>query len=439
MNNTVNEVLQFVNENDVKFIRLVFCDIFGNMKNLAIMARELPKAFEKGVSFDVSNIRGYKGISETELFLHPDPTTLAILPWRPQQGRVIRFFCDIKYADGRVFEACGRTVLQKATQKAFEMGYCAKIGAECEFYLFEQDEKGRPTKIPHDYADYLDVAPLDKGENVRREICLNLEEMGTIVQSSHHESGDGQNEIDFNYNDALTAADDLITFKTVARTIASTNGLFASFMPKPYNNQSGSGLHINISLIKNGCNIFTSNDDNHSKEADSFVAGILNRIKEITVFLNPITNSYNRFGAFEAPKYITWSHKNCSPLIRIPSATEENARMELRSADPSCNPYLAYALLIYAGLEGIEKGLKLPKSTDINLLNIEDEISKEYDKIPENLGQAIQYAKNSDFVKSVIHEDLLNAYLNEKSNEYNLYKSQIDKWSFEENQYFTKI
>lgn len=434
MNNTVSEVLKFVNDNDVKFIRLVFCDIFGNMKNLAIMSKELPKAFEKGVSFDVSSIRGYNDLGEAELFLYPNPNTLAILPWRPQQGRVIRFFCDIKYADGRVFEACGRNVLQQVTQKAIEMGYYAKIGAECEFYLFEQDEKGNPTKIPHDYADYLDVAPLDKGENIRREICLNLEEMGTIIQSSHHESGDGQNEIDFNYTDALTAADDLITFKTVARTIASTNGLFASFMPKPYNNQSGSGLHINISLIKNGCNIF----NNNSKEANSFIAGILNRIKEITVFLNPITNSYNRFGVFEAPKYITWSNKNCSPLIRIPSATGDNARMELRSADPSCNPYLAYALLIYAGLEGIEKGLKLPNSTDINLLN-RDDVANQYDKIPENLGQAIEYAKNSDFVKSVIHQDLLNAYLNEKSNEYNLYKTQIDKWSFEENQYFTKI
>lgn len=437
MNNTINEVLKFVLENDVKFIRLVFCDIFGNMKNVAIMAHQLQKAFEQGIPFDVCSIRGYKKLSNEELFLHPDPTTLAILPWRPQQGRVVRFFCDIKYADGKVFEACGRSVLQKATEKASKMGYSTKIGAECEFYLFELDEKGMPTKIPHDYAGYLDVAPLDRGENVRREICLNLEEMGISVSGSHHESGDGQNEIDFDLVDGLTSADDLITFKTVTRTIAWGNGLFASFMPKPYNDQSGSGLHINISLTKNFKNIFS--DELLKSDGESFVAGILNRIKEITVFLNPITNSYNRFGAFEAPKYITWSYQNFSPLIKIIADIAGDEKMELRSADPSCNPYLAYALLIYAGLEGIEKQLKLSNEMDINSIYNLEECKNIYDEIPNNLMQAIQYAKESDFVKSVIHKDLLDAYLTEKYEEYKLYEKQLDKWSFEQDLYFSKI
>lgn len=439
MNHTVNEVLQFVSENDVKFIRLVFCDIFGTMKNIAIMATELPRAFERGVSFDVSSIKGFNGIGEPDLYLHPDPATMAILPWRPQQGRVIRFFCDIKYADGRVFDYSVRNVLVNAVAQAAKMGYVCKVGSECEFYLFERDEKGRATKIPHDYAGYLDVAPLDKGENVRRDICLTLEEMGTMVQSSHHESGNGQNEIDFAYTDALTAADDLITFKSVVRTIASLNGLFASFMPKPCEDQSGSGYHINMSLAKNGSNIFVNDKHTHSSEAESFIAGILSRIPEITVFLNPLTNSYHRIGTFEAPKYISWSHYNCFPLIHIPDATGEHARMELRSADPACNPYLAFALLLYAGLEGIEQGLPLCEPTDINLLTADEETLKKFIQIPENLGDAICAAERSAFVHRVLPENLLNAYLTEKKAEWEAYTQVLDKGEFEQQRYFANV
>ncbi|MFA9423690.1 MAG: glutamine synthetase family protein, partial [Sedimentibacter sp.] len=346
MKYTMDEVLQFIYDNDVKFVRLSFCDIFGTIKNISILSEELPRAFECGISFDASSIRGFLNIEESDLFLYPDPSTLDILPWRPQQGRVVRFYCDIKYPDGTPFDGDGRAILQKSVAKAHNLGYSIEIGSECEFYLFEEDEKGYPTKVPQDNARYFDVAPLDKGENVRRDISLTLEQMGIHPECSHHEQGPGQNEIDFKYSDAMSAADNLVTFKSAVKTIAHLNGLYASFMPKPLKDFSGSGLHINISLLKNNINLFDNIQNNHSTEAESFIAGILNRIKEITVFLNPLTNSYDRFGSHSAPKFVTWSYQNRSQLIRIPAAKGKYSRMELRSSDPSCNPYYAFAMLI---------------------------------------------------------------------------------------------
>lgn len=439
MNYTANEVLQFVQENDVKFIRLAFCDIFGTLKNIAIMAGELPRAMESGISFDASAVKGFMNASESDLLLFPDPSTLAVLPWRPQQGRVVRFYCDIRYPDGRPFEGDGRLLLKKAIDRAARMGFQCKIGSECEFYLFQTDADGNPTLKPYDNAGYLDVAPQDKGENIRREICLTLEEMGITPESSHHEQGPGQNEVDFHYNDALAAADDLISFKSVVKAVAARSGLYASFLPKPIKNASGSGLHVNMSLSQNGCNIFKTGNGQHSEQAESFIAGVLARTAEITAFLNPITNSYRRFGCFEAPKYITWSHQNRSQLIRIPAATGEYARMELRSPDPACNPYFVFALLMHAGLDGIEETVSLPNPTDLNLYTAEKSLTDAIPTLPENLGNAVELARTSGFVKKVIAPATLDKFLQYKEEEWKAYLESEDRIQLEENLYFPRI
>lgn len=435
MKYTTNEILQYVQENDVKFIRLAFCDIFGELKNISIMVDELPRAFESGISFDASAVKGFMNVDESDLFLFPDPSTISILPWRPQQGRVIRFFCNIKHPDGSDFEGDGRAILKKAAQKAADMNFTCKIGTECEFYLFEADDNGQPTKIPNDRATYLDVAPADKGENVRREICLILEEMGIKPESSHHEQGPGQNEIDFQYSDTLEAADNLIVFKNVVRTVAAQNGLYASFMPKPIIDHSGNGLHINMSLSKNGFNIFNKEAEN-SHNAESFIAGVMNRINEICVFLNPLTNSYHRFGSCEAPKYVTWSYQNRSPLIRIPAAVGEYQRMELRSPDPACNPYLAFALLIHAGLEGIEKNLPLSPASNFDLYTQTKEKLANYAKLPETLDEAIQFGLNSSFIKEILPEKTITKFFEAKQNEWKKYEQASDKDRFEQEHYF---
>lgn len=439
MDYTAKEVLQFVEENDVKFIRLAFCDIFGRLKNIAILSGELPRAFQHGISFDASAIRGFMNVEDSDLFLFPDPATLTVLPWRPQQGRVARFFCDICRPDGSPFEGDGRHLLKETVHAAEKLGYRCQIGPECEFYLFELDENGEPTLRPQDRAGYFDVAPLDKGENVRRDICLTLEQMGLYPETSHHEQGPGQNEIDFRYSDALSAADNLVTFQSVVKAVASANGLYASFLPKPLEDKSGSGLHINLSLFKNGRNLFSAAPGERSPEAESFIAGVLRHIREITLFLNPIANSYRRFGGFEAPRYVTWSRQNRSQLVRIPAARGEFSRMELRSPDPSCSPYLAFSLLIRAGLDGIRQALLLPPSTDLNLYSAPQELLNTLEALPADLGEAIEIASGSSFVRSVISEVTLTRILADKSAEWNRCFAAADPWAFELSEYFHRI
>ena len=330
------EVMQYVQEEDVKFIRLAFCDVFGKQKNISIMPQELPRAFEYGIAIDASAIASFGDENHSDLFLHPEPDTLMPLPWRPEHGRVVRMFCNITYPDGRTFECDTRSFLKKAVQDAGQAGYQFFFGAEQEFYLFHLDENGEPTKIPYDNASYMDIAPEDKGENIRREVCLTLEQMGIQPESSHHEEGPGQNEIDFRYSDPLTAADNAMTFQTVVKTIARRNGLYADFSPKPLEDKPGSGFHINISV--------KSKDD--TDYMDYMIAGILDKVADMTVFLNPTESSYQRFGSNKAPKYVSWSSENRSQLVRVPAAVGEYRRAELRSPDPSANTYLAFALLI---------------------------------------------------------------------------------------------
>lgn len=411
MNTTANEVLEILKENDIKFIRLGFGDLLGNQKNISIIANELQSAFESGVSFDAHAISGFRDVTRSDLLLFPDPATLTVLPWRPGPGRVAHFYCDIKNPDGSAYLHDSRVLLKQVSQRAEKMGYVCKIGAECEFYLFKTDEHGEPTDVTIDRGGYLDISPLDRGEDIRREIILTLEEMGIKPETSHHEQGPGQNEIDFKFSNAIECADNLLTFKSVVKSVAARNGLFASFMPKPLPDVAGSGMHVNLSLAQNGLNIFRNISEGHSNIAESFIAGILARIPEITLFLNPITNSYERLGKYEAPKFVSWSHQNRSQLIRIPAAIGEKARMELRSPDPSLNPYLAFALIIAAGLDGIEKDIVLPPSVDVDLFTADESVTKELTPLPNSLDKAVYLAENSDFVKRTIGEELLSKYL----------------------------
>ena len=439
MDSTQNEVLEFVRENDVKFIRLAFCDLFGFQKNISIMPDQLMSAFERGLSFDAGAIAGFRGVTASDLFLFPDPATLTVLPWRPGPGRVVRFYCDIREPDGSPFSHDCRYLLKRVVERCYRMGYTCKIGAECEFYLFKTDDDGEPTDTTLDKGGYLDISPLDKGENIRREICLTLEEMGIQPETSLHEQGPGQNEIDFKFDDALASADNLLTFKSVVKAVSARNGLFASFMPKPIPKAAGSGMHVNISLAKNGRNIFRNTNEGHSNAAESFIAGILAKTPEITMFLNPIINSYARFGEFEAPKYVSWSHQNRSQLIRIPAAFGERVRMELRSPDPALNPYLAFAMILTAGLDGIENELVLTPAVDADLYTADGSITGNLLRLPDSLDTAITLAENSELVKSVIGEDLLRKYITLKREENAKYTAAEDKAAFMREKYFARI
>jgi len=439
MTANANEVLEFIKENDVKFIRLSFCDLLGMQKNISIMPDELPEVFEHGISFDAHAIKGFTDITKSDLFLFPDPETLSVLPWRPQQGRVIRFYCDIRNPDGSQFWGDTRAMLKSVIKRIGQEGYLCNIGAECEFYLFKTDEGGEPTTVPFDDGGYLDVSPLDKGENVRREICLCLEEMGIKPETSHHEQGPGQNEIDFKFSDVLSCADNLTTFKQVVKSIAARNGLYASFSPKALPDKSGSGLHINLSLSKDGDNLFEGFDYKNLKEIESFIAGILQKTPEMTAFLNPLPNSYERFGSFEAPKYVSWSHGNRSQLVRIPAAHGERMRMELRSPDPATNPYIAFALVVSAGYYGIENNLLLPESVNADLYTADKSVTDALVHLPGSLEAAIRLAEGSEFIKSTIGTDILSSFIHLKCQELQVFNQAADKYGHYLNNYFKVI
>ena len=426
MNYSKEEVLQYINEDDVKFIRLAFCDVFGRQKNISIMPDELPRAFDFGIAIDGSAIAGFGDETHSDLLLHPDPGTLMLLPWRPEHGKVVRMYTSITYPDGTPFECDTRSLLIKAVNDAEQAGYHFSFGTEEEFYLFTLDENGESTKIPFDRASYMDIAPDDRGENVRREICLTLEQMGILPESSHHEEGPGQNEIDFRYSDALTAADNAMTFRNVVKTIAHRNGLAADFSPKPLADAPGNGFHINISIAPSRSSEASSDLDFVRSEAvreamtadaadlsDScrcMIAGILDKIRDMTLFLNPIEESYRRFGSNKAPKYISWSHENRSQLIRIPAAKGPFRRCELRSPDPMANPYLACALMIYAALYGIREQLPLPEPTDLNLFRVSAEERQHLKALPDSLEEAGNLALKSDFIRNYIPQPILDIY-----------------------------
>ncbi len=395
-----DEIMQYVYEDDVKFIRLAFCDVFGVQKNISVMIDELERAFEYGIAFDASSIEGYGDETLTDLYLKPDSETLMVLPWRPEHGKVVRMYSAVTYADGRPFEYDTRYLLKKAIAAAEKQGISFSFGSKQEFYLFELDDNGKPTDIPYDEAGYMDIAPRDKGENIRREICLTLEQMGIRPKSSHHERGPGQNEIDFNYSDALTAADNALTFQTVVKTVAHRNGLYASFSPKPFKDFPGNGFHINMSVRSDG----------GEDLLPYMTAGVLDKIAEMTAFLNPVEESYKRFGYHKAPDYVSWSSENRNRLIRIPPARGGYRRAELRSPDSTANPYLAFALIIYAGLYGINNKLEMPKAVDDNPYNADGELPQSFQRLPSSLKEACDKAYKSEFIKEHIPEEILKIY-----------------------------
>ena len=395
-----DEVIQYTREEDVKFIRLTFCDVFGKQKNIAIMPEELPRAFEYGISFDASAIAGFGDESRSDLLLHPEPETLMPLPWRPEHGRVVQMFSGITHPDGTPFACDTRSLLKRAVEEAKEAGLAFTFGAEQEFYLFRLDENGKPTGIPCDEAGYMDIAPEDRGENIRREICLTLEQMGIRPESSHHEEGPGQNEIDFRFADPLTAADNAMTFQRVVKTVAQRNAMAADFTPKPLADAPGNGFHINMSLRPLDREALFSH----------MIAGILKNVRSMTAFLNPTEVSYERLGRHKAPQYVTWSHENRSQLIRIPAAAGEYRRLELRSADPTANPYLAFALMVYAGLAGIRENLPLCPPADFNLYTADRDTLSRFEKLPESYQEACDAAAASAFVRDRVPAGILAIY-----------------------------
>ncbi len=399
MNYSEQEVMEYLRQEDVRFIRLAFCDVFGRQKNIAVLPGEMERAFRHGIAIDASAIAGFGGQVRSDLFLHPDPATLSGLPWRGENGKVVRMFCGVSHPDGTVLETDSRALLKKAVERAARAGISFAFGAEMEFYLFKTDEEGEATGIPYDRAGYMDIAPADRGENIRREICITLEQMGIRPECSHHEEGPGQNEIDFRYSDPLSAADNAVTFRSVVETIVARNGLAADFSPKPLPDEPGNGMHINLS-VKGG----------EKDMLPGVIAGIMARIEEITAFLNPTEASYLRLGSRKAPGYISWSSENRSQLIRIPAAPAELHRAELRSADPTANPYIAFALLMHAGLDGIEAALPLPPSADINLFTAPEETLRGYRRLPATLQEANRIARQSAFVRRCLPEAVIAAY-----------------------------
>lgn len=421
--NEILNILEFIEDNDVRFIRLQFCDLFGRNRNISVSYSEFEKALNEGLLFKSSSVPGYELCGETELVLYPDPSTIQTLPWRPQQGSVARVLCKVRRPDGTNFEGDSRQILLNIINYALSQKITFEIGAKIEFYLFELDDKGKPTRTPVDNAGFFDLAPFDKGENTRREIILTLEEMGFSIISSHHEVGSGQHEIDFRMSDPLTCADNIQTFKTVVKTIAQRNGMHASFMPKPLNDEPGSGMHILITAFKDNENLFTNKDGKISKEAEYFAGGILKELPAISAFSNPIVNSYKRtVGRFDPLKDLGWDPNYENSIIRVPNMPNDVVRLIIRNPDASSNPYLLFSLLIGAGLNGIEN------NTDPNSIIV---------KLPVTLFEALNAARDNTFIEKIIDKRFKDQFLNSKYNEWNDYINTVHDWEIKK--YFDLI
>nr|WP_312290825.1 type I glutamate--ammonia ligase [Clostridium chromiireducens] len=433
---TKEDIINLVKENGVKFIRLQFTDIFGALKNVAITEKQLEKALDNQMMFDGSSIDGFVRIEESDMYLRPNLDTFVIFPWRPQQGKVARLICDVYNPDGTPFEGDPRYVLKRAIKDAAELGYTMNVGPECEFFLFETDENGNPTTNTQDKGGYFDLAPTDLGENARRDMTLALEDMGFEIEASHHEVAEGQNEIDFKYGDALTTADNIMTFKLVVKSIAQRHGLHASFMPKPIFGINGSGMHVNMSLYKDGKNAFVDENDKNglSDVAYKFIAGLLKHVKGVAAVTNPLVNSYKRLvPGYEAPVYLAWSCKNRTALIRVPAARGAGTRVELRCPDPSANPYLVLSVLLQAGLDGIKNNLTPPAEVEANIFAMtEDERrTNGIDNLPNNLYEAVQFMKDSELAKVALGDHVYENYLSGKAAEWDDYRTKVHDWEIE--------
>lgn len=427
------QVLEKAKEMNVKFIRLQFTDIYGVLKNVAITVEQLDKALDGELMFDGSSIEGFTRIEESDMYLKPDPNTFLVFPWRPKDGAVARLICDIYKPDGSPFEGDPRFILKTTLKEAADMGYTMYVGPEAEFFLFLVDDKGRPTTITHDKAGYFDMSPIDLGENARRDMVLILEQMGYEIEASHHEVAEGQHEIDFKYSDALDVADKVMTFKFVVRTVAQRHGLHATFMPKPIFGINGSGMHMNQSLFKNGRNAFfdPNGPKQLSKEAYYYIAGLLKHARAMAAVTNPTVNSYKRLvPGYEAPVYLAWSAANRSALVRIPAKRGPSTRVELRNPDPACNPYLAVAIALAAGLDGIKNKLQPPAETTANIyhMNAEQRATAGIVSLPGSLKEAVDEAKRSDLIRNTLGDHIFSKFVEGKLKEWDEYRTQVSEW-----------
>ena len=434
---TKEDIIRIVKEEDIEFIRMQFTDIFGQLKNVALTASQVEKAVNNQIMFDGSSIEGFVRIDESDQYLYPDLDSFVVFPWRPQHGKVARLICDVYNPDGTPFVGDPRSVLKKVLKKAESMGYDAfNVGPEAEFFLFQTDEEGKPTTKTNDEAGYFDLGPLDHGEGTRREICLALEQMGYEIEASHHEVAEGQHEIDFKYADALKAADNIMTFKLAVKTLAQKNGLHATFMPKPIFGVNGSGMHTNMSLFKNGKNVFydANGEKGLSKEAYSFIAGLLAHVKGMAAVTNPLVNSYKRLvPGYEAPCYLAWSASNRSALIRIPAARGQSTRVELRSPDPACNPSLELAVCLAAGLDGIEKGMVPPAEITENIFAMDADARKAHgiESLPGSLEEAIKAMQEDQLILDTLGEHVAANYIEGKMKEWDEYRTRVSSWERE--------
>ncbi|NLW02458.1 MAG: type I glutamate--ammonia ligase [Clostridiaceae bacterium] len=429
----IQDVLSLAKDSKVEFVRLQFTDLFGMTKNVAITVNHLQDALENRFMFDGSSIDGFARIEESDMFLYPDPDTFKVFPWHFNGSREARLICDVYCPDRTPFEGDPRYILKRALKQAADMGYTFNIGPECEFFLFHTDETGKPTTMTHDKGGYFDLSPMDLGEDARRDICLTLEKMDFDVHASHHETANGQHEVDFRYDEALRSADNLMTFKIIVKKVVKSHGLHATFMPKPFTDMAGSGMHINMSLSRNGENVFWDGNDERglSREAYCFMAGIMEHIKAITAISNPVVNSYKRLvPGYEAPVYITWATRNRSPLIRIPTAQGEATRIELRSPDPSCNPYLTFAVILAAGLDGIRRGLTPPPPIERNIYQLSEEERRTagIGTLPENLYDALTALQEDRLITDTLGQHATSRFIQAKLDEWDEYKNEVHPW-----------
>jgi len=435
---TKDDVIRLAEENNVGFIRLQFTDIMGVPKNVSITREQLGKALDGELMFDGSSIEGFARIEESDMYLKPDPNTFMIFPWTlGEEMSIGRLICDVYNPDNTPFVGCPRYALKRALNRAAEHGFSMNVGPEAEFFLFLKDEEGKPTLKTHDRAGYFDLAPVDLGENARREMVLTLQKMGFEVEASHHEVAPGQHEIDFKYDEALNTADKIVTFRSVVRIIAQKHGLHATFMPKPIYGIAGSGMHLHISLFKEGQNAFynPNTPDQLSQTALHFIAGILHHAKALTAITNPTVNSYKRLvPGYEAPVYIAWSYRNRSPLVRIPARRGIGTRMELRNPDPSCNPYLALAVILRAGLDGIEKRMDPPETVNQNIYEMDLEAREKagIESLPGTLREALIELSNDEVIQDALGPHIFSRFMYAKRVEWEDYRGRVHEWEIEE-------
>ena len=429
------DIKQIVKDQNISFIRLQFVDILGHMKNVAIAAAELDRVMEQGMVFDGSSVEGFVRIEESDMYLRPDPSTFTILPWYDDYG-IARMICDIYRPDGTPFEGDPRRILRNALDDAKSLGYDFYVGPECEFFLFQCDSHGRPTTNTHDEASYFDLAPTDNGELARIDMVKTLIELGFQIEAAHHESGPGQHEIDFKYDNALKTADNIVTFKLAVKVIAKKYGLHATFMPKPLGAECGTGMHCNMSLFKNGTNAFDDprGENGLSKEAYWFMGGLMKHAKGMCAITNPLVNSYKRLvPGYEAPVHIAWSLANRSPLVRVPVARGEGTRLELRHPDPTCNPYLALAVMLSCGIDGLRNKIDPPPAVNRNIYNMSEADLRNagIERLPLNLNMAIDALMEDELIKETLGSHILENFLRAKEIEWADYSSAVHPWEIE--------